>query len=179
MGKTIQLNGCHSVVTVMAVKEFVEQYTGEGTVYAIKIRQCGGVLPGACAIIQFNTSRCAELIISLGLWYGTSYLKAREMERDIVPKPRTFLHSMENIKLHLGYQISNKKFVSLWKAVNVSVKFGAGLQKLQFFLSHNYVEYKLDLSYENIWQIDLHCPPGQSTKYLLIQVGLFCFDCLF
>ena len=171
MGKTIQLNGCHSVVTVMAVKEFVEQYTGEGTVYAIKIRQCGGVLPGACAIIQFNTSRCAELIISLAqwLWYGTS---AQEMKRDIVPKPRTFLRGMM-LKLHLGCQISNEKFVTLWNAVNVSVNFGIGLRKLQFFLSHNYVEYRLDLYYENIWQIELHRSRSQDTKHLLIQVGLF------
>lgn len=172
MGKTIQLNGCHSIVTVGAVKEFVEQYTGKGTVYAIKIRQCRGVRPGACAIIQFNTTRCAELFISLAqwLWYGTS---AREMGRDIVPKPRTFKHSMENIKLHLGYQISNEKFVILWNAVNVSVNFGIGLRKLQFFLSHNYVEYRLDLYYENIWQIELHRPRSQDTKHLLIQVGLF------
>ncbi|KAL4637962.1 hypothetical protein ACB092_03G116500 [Castanea dentata] len=127
----------------------------------------------AYAMILFTTTRYAELIISLAskrLWYGTSYLTAWEMERDIVPKPRNFLHSMENIRLHLGCQISNGKFVTLWKAVNVSVKFGAGLQKLQFFLSHNYVEYKLDLSYENIWQIELHHPPGQSAKYLLIQL---------
>ena len=173
MGKTIQLNGFPSNVTVAAVKQFVEQYTGEGTVYAIKIRQCRGVRPGAYAIIQLSTTRCAELILSLGLWYATSYLKAREMERDIVPKPRTFLHSMENIKLHLGCQISNEKFVILWNAVNVSVNFGIGLRKLQFFLSHNYVEYRLDLYYENIWQIELRRPRSQDTKHLLIQVGLF------
>ena len=140
MGKTIQLNGFPSNVTVATVKRFVEQHTGEGTVYAIKIRQSRGVRPAAYAIIQCTTTRCAELIISLAqwLWYGTS---AQEMKRDIVPKPRTFLHSMENIKLHLGCQISNEKFVILWNAVNVSVNFGIGLRKLQFFLSHNYVEY--------------------------------------
>ncbi|XP_030957423.1 RNA-dependent RNA polymerase 1-like [Quercus lobata] len=170
MGKTIQLNGFPSNVTVATVKRFVEQHTGEGTVYAIKIRQSRGVRPAAYAIIQFTTTRCAELIISLGLWYGTSYLRAREMERDIVPKPRTFLHSMENIKLHLGCQISNEKFVILWNAVNVSVNFGIGLRKLQFFLSHNYVEYRLDLYYENIWQIELCHPRSQDTKHLLIQL---------
>ncbi|XP_050275545.1 probable RNA-dependent RNA polymerase 1 [Quercus robur] len=170
MGKTIQLNGFPSNVTVATVKRFVEQHTGEGTVYAIKIRQSRGVRPAAYAIIQFTTTRCAELIISLGLWYGTSYLRAREMERDIVPKPRTFLHSMENIKLHLGCQISNEKFVILWNAANVSVNFGIGLRKLQFFLAHNYVEYRLDLYYENIWQIELRRPRSQDTKHLLIQL---------
>ncbi|KAM3753297.1 hypothetical protein ACB098_03G083700 [Castanea mollissima] len=174
MGKTIQLNGFPPHVTAAAVKLSMERRTGEGTVYAIKIRQYRGARPGAYAIIQFTTTTYAELIISLGrnkqLRYETSFLKAREMERDIVPKPRTFLHSMENIKLHLGCQISNEKFIILWNAVNVSVKFGIGLRKLQFFLSHNYVEYRLDLYYENIWQIELHRPRRQDTKHLLIQL---------
>lgn len=177
MGKTIQLNGFPSNVTVAAVKQFVEQRTGERTVYAIKVRQYRGVRPGAYAIIQFTTTRCAELIISSAsnkqLRYGASYLKAWEAKRDIVPKPRTFLYSMENTKLHLGCQISNEKFVILWNAVNVRVNFGIGLRKLQFFLSHNYVEYRLDLYFDNIWQIELHCPRGQDAKHLLIQVGLF------
>ena len=182
MGKTIQLNGFPSTVTAEAVKEFVEQHTGEGTIYAIKIRQFKGVRPGAYAIIQFTSTGSADSIITLAsrrLWYGRSYLKARELQRDIVPKPRTFLHSIENIKLHLGCQISHDKFAILWTAVDVSVNFGIGLGKLQFFLSHNNVEYKLELYYENIWQIELHRPRDQTAKYLLIQVALFCFVCSF
>uniref|UniRef100_A0A2N9GNP3 RNA-dependent RNA polymerase n=1 Tax=Fagus sylvatica TaxID=28930 RepID=A0A2N9GNP3_FAGSY len=173
MGKTIQLNGFPSTVTAEAVKEFVEQHTGDGTIYAIKIRQCKGVRPGAYAIIQFTSTGSADSIITLAsqcLWYGRSYLNARELPRDIVPKPRTFLHSMDNIKLHLGCQISHEKFVILWNAVDVSVNFGIGSGKLQFFLSHNYVEYKLELFYENIWQIELRRPRGRTAKYLLIQL---------
>ena len=182
MGKTIQLNGFPSTVTAEAVKEFVGQHTGDGTIYAIKIRQCKGVRPGAYAIIQFTSTGSADSIITLAsrcLWYGRSYLNARELPRDIVPKPRTFLHSMDNIKLHLGCQISHEKFVILWNAVDVSVNFGIGSRKLQFFLSHNYVEYKLELFYENIWQIELRRPRGRTAKYLLIQVALFCFVCSF
>jgi RNA-dependent RNA polymerase len=33
------------------------------------------------------------------------------------------------------------------------------------------VEYRLELSYENVWQIELHRPRNQTAKYLLIQVA--------
>ncbi|KAJ0094283.1 hypothetical protein Patl1_15572 [Pistacia atlantica] len=45
------------------------------------------------------------------------------MEHDIVPKPRTFMHSMEKIMLHFGCQISNEAFAVLWRGVDVSVNF--------------------------------------------------------
>ncbi|KAF2305639.1 hypothetical protein GH714_007179 [Hevea brasiliensis] len=116
MGKTIQVYGFPSNVTVDEVKGFLESYTGEGTVYAMKIREKGG--PRKYAIVQFTIVRAAEYIISLTnerLWYDTSYLKARIMDTDIVPKPRTFLHSMEHITLHFGCQISKEEFYVLWK----------------------------------------------------------------
>ncbi|KAG2701610.1 hypothetical protein I3760_06G053400 [Carya illinoinensis] len=149
MGKTIHLSGFPSSVTAQEVKEFLERHTGEGTVYAIKIR------PNKSGVQRANATR--------------SFLKAWEMECDIVPKPRTTLHSLENTTLHFGCQISNEKFSILWRAVNVSVNFGTGFRKFQFVLLHNYVEYRLELSYENIWQIELHRPRGQTAKYLLIQ----------
>ncbi|KAB1205855.1 RNA-dependent RNA polymerase 1 [Morella rubra] len=173
MGKTIQLYGFPSSVSAENVKVFLEQQTGEGTVYAIKIRPTRNGGQRAYAIIQFTATRHAEHIISLAnarLWYGSSYLKAREMDLDIVARPRTFLHSLQNITLHFGCQISTERFLSLWKTVNVSVNFGTGLRKVQFFLAHNHVEYKLELYYENIWQIELHRPSGQIAKYLLIQL---------
>ncbi|XP_062171760.1 RNA-dependent RNA polymerase 1-like [Alnus glutinosa] len=172
MGKTIQLYGFPSSVTAQEVKAYLEQRTGAGTVYAIKVRNKNGG-QRAYAIIQFTTTSEAEYIISLAneqLYYGRSYLKAREMEHDIVPRPRTFLHNIENITLHFGCQISDEKFLILWKAVNVSVNFGSGMRKLHFSLSHNYVEYRLELSYENVWQIELHRPRNQTAKYLLIQL---------
>ncbi|KAF2305651.1 hypothetical protein GH714_007247 [Hevea brasiliensis] len=171
MGKTIQVYGFPSNVTVDEVKGFLESYTGEGTVYAMKIREKGG--PRKYAIVQFTTVRAAEYIISLTnerLWYDTSYLKARIMDTDIVPKSRTFLHSMEHITLHFGCQISKEEFYVLWKGTDVSVNIEFEMKKLHFFLSHHQVEYKLDLLYENIWQMVLHRPRGQSVKYLLIQL---------
>ncbi|EOY01384.1 RNA-dependent RNA polymerase 1 isoform 1 [Theobroma cacao] len=172
MGKTIQVSRFPSNVHAEEVKTFLELYTGKETVYALKIRQQknGG---RAYAIVQFTKSTDAELIIRLTnqrLYYGSSYLKAREMENDIVPKPRTFLHTMEGVTLHFGCQVSNEKFYVLWEEVDVTVNFGMGMRKLQFLLSHHCVEYRLDLFYENIWQIELHRPRNQTSKYLLIQL---------
>ncbi|KAK3222191.1 hypothetical protein Dsin_009216 [Dipteronia sinensis] len=177
MGKTIRVFGFPGSVTSEAVKEFLELYTGEGTVYAIKVRQArankGGV-PKAYAIVQFTANENAKLIMSLAsrqrLRHGISNLRAWEMEHDIVPKPRTFLYSMEDIILYIGCQISNDTFSFLWKAVNVSVNFGSGMRRINFILSHQQVEYRLELAYENVWQIELHRPRGQRAKYLLIQL---------
>ncbi|KAJ9153033.1 hypothetical protein P3X46_026523 [Hevea brasiliensis] len=173
MGKTIQVYGFPSSVTANAVKSFLEMHTGEGTIFAIKIRETKNGGPRKYAIVQFMTVRDAEYILSLTnerLWYGTSYIKARPMDLDIVPKPRTFLHSMEHITLHFGSQLSKEKFYVLWKGTDVLVNFGSGMRKLHFYLSHHHVEYKLDLSYENIWQIELYRPRGQFVKYLVIQL---------
>lgn len=175
--KTIQLSGFPSNVSAQSVKVFLEQHTGEKSVYAIKIRQAKN--GRAFAVVQFTTLRQAESIISLAnprLWYGSSYLKAYEMELDIVPKPRTFSHSMEHITLHFGCQISKEKFSVLWRVLGVSVNFGPGLRKLYLHLSYHQVEYRLELSYENVWKIQLHRPRGQTAKFLLIQVVWFHID---
>ncbi|KAK4261811.1 hypothetical protein QN277_004760 [Acacia crassicarpa] len=173
MGKTIELYGFPCDVSVSTVKPFVEDITGEGTVFAIRIRQGKGKVPRAYAIIQFEDAKNASDLISLadnGIWYGRSYLKAREMEKDIVPKPRTFMHSLEDVKLHFGCQMSKERFYVLWKSVTKEVNFGIGMRKIQFLLSYRRADYKLELSYENIWQIELHRPRGETAVYLLIQL---------
>ncbi|XP_022776584.1 RNA-dependent RNA polymerase 1-like [Durio zibethinus] len=173
MGKTIQVSGFLSSVSAEEVKTFLESYTGKETVFALKIRQHkkGG---RAYAIVQFTKSIDAECIIKLAnqkrLYYRSSYLKAQEMENDIVPKPRTFLHTMEHVRVHFGCQVSKDRFYVLWRTDNVTVNFGTGMRKLQFLLSHCQLEYKLELGYENIWQIELRRPHNQTSKYLLIQL---------
>ncbi|KAJ4959640.1 hypothetical protein NE237_019550 [Protea cynaroides] len=177
MGKTIQLSGFPLTVTAEAVKEFLERYTGNGTVYALKIRPQNprtGRRTFAFAIVQFTTARCAEIITSLvnrRLYYGTSYLKVWDMERDIVPKPRPSILILENTKLHFGCQVSVDQFSILWSAQDVVVNFGFELRKIYFLLSYGRIEYKLELSYEDLWQIQLRLPHGEiRSKFLLIQM---------
>ncbi|KAL3823991.1 hypothetical protein ACJIZ3_020020 [Penstemon smallii] len=172
MGKTIRLSGFPYLVSADAVKSLLERHTGLGTVVALEVKPSKrGTRP--YARVQFISTRCADIIIRLantGLYYGTSYLKAWEMDIDIVQNPRSQEHQMEQVTLNLGCQISEDKFSVLWKGTNVSVKFGTGMKKMFFVLSCNSVEYKLQLSYQNIWQIVLYSPHRRFAKILLIQL---------
>ncbi|KAM7487790.1 hypothetical protein LguiB_025274 [Lonicera macranthoides] len=173
MGKTIQLYGFPHMVSAEEVTAFLERYTGDGTVYALEVKQSKKGGSRAYAKVQFTTSRSAEDIITLAskrLWYGTSYLKAWELELDLVQKPKAFVNSMESIDFHSGCQVSADKFSVLWKKADVSVRFGFGLRKLYFFFPHHGNEYKLELFYENIWQIELRRPRGLNAKFLVIQL---------
>jgi RNA-dependent RNA polymerase len=77
---------------------------------------------------------------------------------------------MDITALHFGYQISKETFSVLWKQEDVSVSFDSNRRRLFFFLSYLSEEHKLELSFDSIWQIKLHRPSGQATKFLLIQV---------
>ncbi|KAM7485808.1 hypothetical protein LguiA_001817 [Lonicera macranthoides] len=174
MGKTIQVYGFPHMVSAEEVTALLEGHTGHGTVYALEVKQPKKEGSRTCAEVQFTTSESAEDIISLAiskdLWYGSSYLKAREKLHDLVRKPKTFVNSMESIGLHFGCQVSPDKFAVLWKKADVSVRFGFGLRKFYFFFPHNGNEYKLELFYESIWQIELRCPRGLNSKFLVIQL---------
>ncbi|KAI3467228.1 hypothetical protein Pfo_023891 [Paulownia fortunei] len=169
---TIQVSGFPSLIRAGVVKKFLEKYTGQGTVVALEVKPLKRGTR-AYARVQFTSSRCAEMIMNLAndcLNYGTSYLKAWELDIDIVQNPIAYVHEMEHVTLHFGCQTSREKFTVLWKGANASVKFGSGLKKMHFLLSHKSVEYKLQLSYESIWQIVLYSPRGQTAKLLLIQL---------
>ncbi|CAL5428108.1 unnamed protein product [Camellia sinensis] len=172
MGKTIHLSGFPYLVSAETVKEFLEQHTGRGTVVALEVKEPKRKGSRAFATVQFATASSADYIISLAsrrLYYGSSYLKAYPKDFDLV-QTKAYVHDMESVTLYFGCQISKEKFSVLWKKENVSVKFGFGLRKLYFFLSHFFVEYKLDLFYENIWQIELRRPRDKTSKFLLIQL---------
>ncbi|XP_011075687.1 probable RNA-dependent RNA polymerase 1 [Sesamum indicum] len=172
MGKTIQVYGFPYLIAADVVKNFLEQQTGQGTIVALEVKPSKKG-PRAYAKVQFTHSRYAEMIQNLAstrLYYGTSYLRVWESDSDIVHNPRTYVHEMEQVTLNFGCQTSREKFSVLWKVASVSVKFGTGMKKMHFLLCHNSVEYKLQLSYENIWQIVLYHPHGQTAKLLLIQL---------
>ncbi|XP_022943176.1 RNA-dependent RNA polymerase 1-like [Cucurbita moschata] len=173
MGKTIQLYGFPSGVLQESVKAFVERFTGEGSIDAINVKRSRGRGKRLYAIIQFIDDVGAKLIISLAnasLRYGTSYLKAREWKQDILQDPLVFEYNFKGLELHLGCQISREEFFVLWRESNVSVNFEFERRDLKFFISHPRVDYMLVLRYENIWQVELHKPQGQSIDYLLIQL---------
>ncbi|KAL6538783.1 multidrug resistance protein [Orobanche minor] len=172
MGKTIQVSGFPYLVPAEEVKKFLERITGQGTIIALEVKPSKRG-PRPYAKVQFINARCADIIIDLAsrqLNFGSSYLRAWQSDIDIMPNPRTSVHEMDQVTLNLGCQTSREKFSVLWKAADVSIKFGTGMRKMHFFLCHNSAEYKLQLSYENIWQIVLYSPHGQTAKLLLIQL---------
>ncbi|KAJ4705775.1 RNA-dependent RNA polymerase [Melia azedarach] len=172
MAKMIKLFGFTSMESPQVVKEFLEGHTGEGTVSDVQVGQEQGAR--AHAIVEFATNEAAELIKSKAaasrrLWFGNSYLKASVMNSDGA-EPKRRIHKFENLKLNFGCQISKENFSVLWSHGDVSVRLCSDLRKFEFFLSYASADYKLELSYENIWQIKLRHPCGQSVKYLIIQL---------
>ncbi|XP_031275054.1 RNA-dependent RNA polymerase 1-like isoform X2 [Pistacia vera] len=167
MGKSIILYGFATAEQPETIKQFLEQILGEGTVTDVGVQQQEGLR--GYAIVHFTTSEAADTIKSLAdehLWYGNSYLKAQDMGEG--PKPGHIQHKIKDVKLHFGFQLSDKKFSSLWTQENVSVNFGLGLRKFNFFLSHNSVEYKLQLPYESIRLVELR--RLQDKRFIIIQL---------
>ncbi|KAF5442822.1 hypothetical protein F2P56_035440, partial [Juglans regia] len=77
---------------------------------------------------------------------------------------------MDNIVLRFGNQVSRDNFSVLWKQEGVFGKFDFKMRRLYFFFSHLSVDYKFEISYENIGKIELYRPRGQATKFLVIQL---------
>ncbi|KAK9903772.1 hypothetical protein M0R45_000949 [Rubus argutus] len=172
MVKTIQLYGFPTVETPEAVAKFLEDcHTGKGTVHDVKVRPPKDGVSRSSAIVQFTNAECAEIILRLAndqrLWYGESYLKAREWKLDMAPNSE-FLEIL--VTLHFGSKISKEQFSVLWTKSDVSVKFSMELKSIYFFFSYACVEYKLELPSETICWIELHRPYDQSAKFLLFQL---------
>ncbi|XP_021821147.1 probable RNA-dependent RNA polymerase 1 [Prunus avium] len=174
MVKTIQLYGFSSSESPAAVTEFLEAYTGKGSVHAIKFLPPKDGNSRTLAIVQFTDAKFAGIIIPLAdarsLWYNKSYLKARKAKFDMVPNSEIFEHCMELVQLHLGCQISEEQFSVLWARSDVLVKFGKEFKNINLLLSLDAVEYKLEISSESIRQIELYHPRGQLPNFLLIQL---------
>ncbi|KAM0861403.1 hypothetical protein ACQ4PT_045911 [Festuca glaucescens] len=175
-GKTIQVSGFPATVHADHVKDLLEQIVGTGNVYAVKLRPPKVISANSrsFSIVQFQTEVHASLVENAArrntLRSGTYYLKARPAERDIVPRPRTTMFNLQGATLHLGCLLKERVLSVLWSETDVSVEFGFAMKKIDFCLLYNLKKYKLELSYESIWEIQLHSPLGSRKKFLLIQV---------
>lgn len=176
--RTLHVSGFPKLLTAGEVKKFLEDRTCEGAIEALEVKP-GRSGSRAYAKVQFKRREDVDKIIHLaniGLYHylGTkrSYLKAFVQDTNFV-NPRTYKNEMDGLTLNFGCQVSKERFSVLWRAPNVSVKFGAGMKKMHFYLCHHDVEYRLQLSYESIWQIVLYNSSGQTSRLLLIQVWCF------
>ncbi|KAM0847860.1 hypothetical protein ACQ4PT_054767 [Festuca glaucescens] len=181
-GKTIQVSGFRRADSADKVKDLLERVAGASTVYATKLRHprntSGTSRP--FAIVQFQTEGHASSLLQRAtqrnvLRIGGYYLKVRPAEHDIVQRPRTAIFNLRDdaAVLHFGCLLSQGEMSVLWSTGRgVSVEFGFGMKKIYFYLLHDSKNYKLELSYESIWEIQLYLPPSlwSQTKFLVIQV---------
>lgn len=178
VGRTIQVQGFALTDSAESVKLFLERIAGAGTICALKLRHPRNISANsrAFAIVQFQSQESASLVENAAqrqvLKIGRFYLRTRPADRDIVPRPRIPMFSLEDIVLHLGCLVKENILSALFRASNVSVQFGFDMKKIYFYLSYNFTKFKLELSYESIWEMQLHRPPAyrSRTQFLLIQV---------
>ncbi|EPS70289.1 hypothetical protein M569_04468, partial [Genlisea aurea] len=170
MGLTVMIFGFPSRVPADSVKQLVERYTGQGTVVALKV-EASKSGPRAYAVVQFLDARSAEMIVHAqnSLYYGSSYLKVRYSDKELVRNPATNLQLIDQVTLHFGCQISGNKFSVLWSCSDVTVKFGTQLKTISFILFDGLYNYMLQLSYKSIWKTVLYNPSSGRRK-LLIQL---------
>lgn len=177
-GKTLQVSGFPATVNADHVKDLLERIVGVNNVCAVKLRppKNNSANSRSFAIVQFQTEAHASLVVNAArgnaLRSGSNYLKVRPAERDIVLRPRTAMFNLEDVTLHFGCLLRKRVLSVLWSRTDISVEFGFAMKKIDFCLAYNLKKYKLELSYESIWEIQLHCPPGSQKKFLLIQVCL-------
>ncbi|XP_074556672.1 LOW QUALITY PROTEIN: putative RNA-dependent RNA polymerase 1 [Curcuma longa] len=170
--KTFKISGFPSPVTATQVTTFLERYTFAGSIIALKLRQSRN--SRAFAIVQFSKNEDAKDLILMiqrrKLYYNGSYLTLRNVERDIIPKPREPMFVLENVKLYLGCPLSPERLSVLWSVEDVDVKFGFEMRKIDFCLSYGSCSYKLELAYDSIWEIQLHRSFPQRSQFLVFQV---------
>ncbi|KAJ0094285.1 hypothetical protein Patl1_15570 [Pistacia atlantica] len=96
MGESIILYGFAAAKQPKAIKQFLEQILGEGTVTNVVVQQQEGLR--GYAMVHFTTTEVVDTIKSLAderLWYGNSYLKDQNMGEG--PKPSHLKHRIKDI----------------------------------------------------------------------------------
>ncbi|CAN6233534.1 unnamed protein product [Urochloa humidicola] len=177
-GRTLRVSGFALTDSAKYAKDFLERISGPGTIFALKLRHPKNIsaTSRAFAIVQFETQESASLVENAAqrkeLCRGTFFLKVRPADRDIVPRPRVPMFCLEDADLHFGCLVKANVLSVIWKAKNVSVQFGFYMKTIQLCLCYNLKDYKLEISYNSIWKMQLYRPPAHRsrTKFLLIQL---------
>ncbi|XP_061371833.1 probable RNA-dependent RNA polymerase 1 [Gastrolobium bilobum] len=173
MCKTIQMHGFPSNVSAEEVRKFLEQHIGVQTVQAVEVVQHKEGDTMTHVNVQFTDKRSVEtilLLVTQNLSYSDYVLNATEIKHDILPKPRIFPYSMDDIVVHFGCQTSKEKLGVFWKHPNASVKFGSRLRKMYIFFHYLSMDYKLQISSESVSRIELHHSHGLTKKHLVFQL---------
>uniref|UniRef100_M8BB58 RNA-dependent RNA polymerase n=1 Tax=Aegilops tauschii TaxID=37682 RepID=M8BB58_AEGTA len=151
-GKTLQVSGFPATFNVHHVKDLLERIVGVGKVCAVKLRppKNSSANSRSFAIVQFETEAHASLVVNAAR--GNA------------------LRSGRGCNIAFWLPSEGQSLSVLWSGTGVSIEFGFAMKKIDFCLTYNSKKYKLELSYESIWEIQIHQPPGSQKKFLLIQV---------
>lgn len=153
--RTVQVSNLPVIQDGKVLVQFLEEFTGQGSVYACKPRTTKSSRSKMYACVQFESHESALKLISLAtlgkLVFRFSTLKAQFLPRDVVSKPRAIPVHLERMKLHMGCLISANQMHVLWSSTNEAVAdFGLDIRKISIYLKERNIEYRMELSFRDI-----------------------------
>jgi len=153
--RTVKISNLPVIQDGKVLVQFLEEITGQGSVYA-----CNPRTPKSCkskmyACVQFESHESAMRLINLAtlgkLVFRLSTLNVQFLPRDIVSKPKSIPVHFERVKLHMGCLISANDMYLLWSSTNeVAADFGLDIRKVSIYLKERNVEYRMELSFRDI-----------------------------
>ena len=167
MGKTVNVSGFPPEVNAMEVRQLFESITGSGTIHAIRLKKTKHG-EKFYALVQFAQETHANKLLTQSTEVNTPYrLNFHEWKYEIDSKDKASMeHYIDGLLMHFGFLATPEKFKYLY---SVGCSFGSGNQNLHFS-AHLSEDYRMELPYENIWQISWHLSQEKDSKLLLIQL---------
>lgn len=153
--RTVQVSNLPVIQDGKVLVQFLEEFTGQGSVYACKPRTTKSSRSKMYACVQFESHESALKLISLAtlgkLVFRLSTLKAQFLPRDVVSKPKAIPVHLERMKLRMGCLISANQMHVLWSSTNEAVAdFGLDIRKISIYLKERNIEYRMELSFRDI-----------------------------
>lgn len=153
--RTVQVSNLPVLEDGKVLVHFLEEITGQGSVYACKPRTTKSSKSKMYACVQFESHELAMKLINhatLGrLVFRFATLKVQFLPRDIVSRPKSIPVHLERVKLHMGCLISANDMYLLWSSTNeVVADFGLDIRKVSIYLKERNIEYRMEVSFRDI-----------------------------
>lgn len=153
--RTVQVSNLPVLEDGKVLVHFLEEITGQGSVYACKPRTTKSSKSKMYACVQFESHELAMKLINhatLGrLVFRFATLKVQFLPRDIVSRPKSIPVHLERVKLHMGCLIYANDMYLLWSSTNeVVADFGLDIRKVSIYLKERNIEYRMEVSFRDI-----------------------------
>jgi hypothetical protein len=178
-GRTIRISGMPPTSKIFLL-QYLRGILSKDCVSACKMGYPNNFRGKIFAIVQFENAEMAMKIYELAKAGKLRLLNGRIltvnfMNRDIASRPKCTPSCLQGVKLHMGCQSSPNGFHVLWSALDVFAEFGFDIRRIILYLTE-FHDYKLELSFRDIWEINLRNVKG-GTKVLLLQVWFPLLHC--